>query len=213
MRTPGTVALVAMLAFSAAACGGKQDAQPAAKSQGQSAGTGGTPQNITEGMQQFAQQVQQMQKGPDGKAYEPVDFKALQAMLPDVPGWEKGNLTGEHMAAPFAHSMASANYTKDDASVEVQIMDSAFNQMALMPVQFLMAAKFAKETASGYEKSQSFGGQPGFVKWDKDAKSGEITVVAAGRFIVNIRGNSIESASALTDVAGRLDFGKLAGLK
>jgi hypothetical protein len=206
MRTVGAVTLVALLVLAGAACGGKKEV-------GQSAGTGGSTEDVAKSLQQFSQQMQQVQKGPDGKPYEPVDFNQLKALLPDLPGWEKGNSTGETMAAPFAHSLAKADYTKGDASIEIEITDSAFSQLALMPFQMMLGAKFSKETDTGYEKSTSVSGQPALEKWDKGSRSGELSIIAANRFIVAITGNGIDSASVLHDVAGKLDIGKLAGMK
>jgi hypothetical protein len=222
MRTIGTVTLVAALVLAGGACGGKKDAaspagqpgdQQAAQSQGQGAGTGGSAQDVAKGFQQFAQQMQQMQKGPDGKPYEPVDFKVLKALLPDVSAWDKGNASGEQMSSPFAHSVAKADYTKGDASITVEITDSAFNQLALMPFQMMLGAKFSKETDTGYEKSTSVSGQPALEKWDKESKSGELSIIAFNRFIIAITGNGIDNPTVLHNVAGKIDIGSLAGMK
>jgi hypothetical protein len=206
MRTIGTVTLVALLVSSGAACGGKKEV-------GQSAGTDGSTQDVAKSLQQFSQQMQQGQKGTDGKPYEPVDFKELKMLLPDVPGWEKANSTGEQMTTPFAHSLARADYTKGEASISIEITDSAFSQLALMPFQMMLATKFSKETGTGYEKSTSVSGQPALEKWDKESRSGELSIIAANRFIVAITGSGIDSPSVLHDVAGKIDVGKLAGMK
>ncbi len=216
MRTFRTGFLVASLAL-AAACGGSKDAGPAggqqaAPSQGQGAAPGSL-QDFAKGMSQLAQQMQGGPKAPDGKAYEPVDFKSLVALLPEVPGWERGTPSGESMTTPFAHSMAKAEYSKGDASVSVEILDSAFNQLAIAPVQFVLSMKIAQESADGFEKSQSFGGQPGYAKWEKSARTGEILVIVASRYIVTIRGQEIGDPSAMDAVVGKVDFGKLASMK
>ncbi len=218
MRRTRTMFLVAFLVLAIAGCGKKEAAPPAGQAGGQQAAQtqgqgGGSPQDLAQGLQQLAQQVQQLQKGPDGKAYEPVDYTALQALFPDLAGWQKGEMSGERMMSPFAHSTAKVDYTKGDASLNVEIVDSAFNQAALLPFQFLMAANFSRQTAGGYEKSVRFAGQPGVEKWNKDDKSGEINLIVSGRYIVNIKGEGLADPSAVNELAGKLDIGKLAAMK
>ena len=112
-----------------------------------------------------------------------------------------------------SHSTASVDYTKDDQSIEVEIVDSAFSQMALLPFQFLMGAGYAKESGDGYEKSLKVAGQPAMEKWDKQARRAELTVLVGARYIVTIKADQVDNASIAHDVAGKLDLGKLAGMK
>ena len=44
------------------------------------------------------------------KPVDPVDFQELQAMLPDVAGWEKSPAEGERMTAPVSFAFASTRY-------------------------------------------------------------------------------------------------------
>src|SRR5262245_57137739 len=46
------------------------------------------------------------------KPVDPVDFKQLEAMLPDVAGWEKGQPEAERMTAPVSFAYASTRYKK-----------------------------------------------------------------------------------------------------
>jgi hypothetical protein len=205
MRTFGTFTLAAVLAFTVAACGSKSAPTPGDAT--------GAAKGFAEGMKDLAKSMEDMGKGGDGKTYQPVDFKALQAFFPDLNGWEKGETSGETMTAPFAHSTAKVSYSKGDASIEIEIIDSAFSKLALLPFQMMLGTGYAKESSNGYEKTTKIGGYPGVEKWEKDSKHAELTAIVAGRFIVSVQGNQVESPSGLAEVMGKLDLGKLAGVK
>jgi hypothetical protein len=147
------------------------------------------------------------------KPVEPVSFRDMMALFPDVDGWEKAKPTGEKMTSPFAVSTAEVVYTKDDSRIELKITDSGFNQMLLMPYSMFMSAGYMKETSSGYEKSVKVNGQPGWEKWDETDKDGEIMALVGKRFLLQIEGRQLDDTKVLHDLADKIDMGKLASLK
>jgi hypothetical protein len=152
-------------------------------------------------------------RGPDGKPIEPVSFRELQTALPEVSGWTREEPTGERMTMPVPFSQTEARYTMGDSSVEVKIVDTAFNQILVAPFAMLLTTGYEKESTSGYEKATTVAGNPGFERWDKDSKDGELTVVVAKRFLVSIEGNEIGDTKVLQEFASKLDMGKLAAFK
>src|SRR5688572_2081697 len=69
-----------------------------------------------------------------GQAAKAVDYKLLIALLPDIPGWEKDEATGdqsEMMGMTF--SRAEVAYNKGDVNVMLEITDTALIQGMLMP--------------------------------------------------------------------------------
>jgi hypothetical protein len=80
----------------------------------------------------------------DVKPVDPVGFRDLQALFPDLDGWEKGKPEGERMTQPVSFSQAEVRYTKGDSSISLKIVDSGFNQLRLAP--------FAMFLTAGYEK-------------------------------------------------------------
>jgi hypothetical protein len=148
-------------------------------------------------------------KGPDGKPVEPVSFQDLQTALPEVSGWTREEPRGERMTSPVPFSQTEARYKMGDAQVEVKIVDSAFNQMMIAPLSMFMAAGYEKESSSGYERSVTVAGHPGFEKWNKASKDGELTLVMAKRFLISIEGDGIADTKILQDFASRVDVGKL----
>jgi hypothetical protein len=216
MRRIGIYGLIGLLAAGGAACGGgktdeatqvAKDAQQAAKET-----AGDASQDVAKGMQEFAKAMEQMQQSPDGKAYEPVSFKQLQDFFPDISGWEKEKPTGESMTAPVKFSQAETAYTQGDARIEVKIVDTAMSKMLTMPYQMFLMTGYQKETDTGYEKAAKVGGNPGWEKWDSEAKRAELGVIVGQRFLVTAEGSGTD-VKTVQGVIGKMDLGKLAGLK
>jgi hypothetical protein len=147
-----------------------------------------------------------------GKAADPVSFRDLQAAFPVVDGWTMDKPRGERMTSPVAFSQTETRYRNGDAQIEVKIVDSAFQQLLVAPWAMFLAAGYEKETDDGYEKSMTLAGHPGFEKWNDRRKSGELNLVVAKRFLVSLEGQKLNDMKQLHDFAGRVDFGKLAGL-
>ena len=216
MRGFGVYCVTGLLLAGSAACGGgkTEEAKPAAETTQQAATdqAGGGEADVAKGMQDFAKAMEQLQQSPDGKAYEPVSFKDLQGFLPDLAGWEKEKPQGESMTAPVKFSQAETAYTKGDARIEVKIVDTAMSRMLTMPYQMFLMTGYQKETDSGYEKAAKVGGNPGWEKWDGEAKRAEVGVIVGERFMVTAEGTETD-VKTVQDVIGKMDLGKLAGLK
>jgi hypothetical protein len=147
------------------------------------------------------------------KPVDPIDFKELQAMLPDVAGWEKSRPEAERMTAPVSFAYASTRYKKGDFEIIEKITDSGFNQLLIAPLSMMLAAGYAKESTSGFEKSTTAAGYPAFEKWDKSDKSGNLTVFVNQRFVVELEGTGMTDNKELQAFLTRTDLKKLAALK
>jgi hypothetical protein len=152
-------------------------------------------------------------KGPDGKAVEPVRFQDLQATLPEISGWQRGEPTGERMTAPVPFSQAEADYTMGDAHISVKVVDSAFSQMLIAPWAMFLTAGYERESSEGYEKSVNINGNPGFERYNTAGRDGELNVVFAKRFLVTVEGDNISDTKVLHDFVSKLDVAKLESLK
>jgi len=206
----------ALAAALAAACGSKEQKQAEQKQEQ-------VVQTAEQAAKEAAKGLEQMAKGLEaamaGKAsgnapsVAPVSFRDLIGVLPEIDGWEKQKPTGERMTSPVSFSQAEGRYTKGDASIEVKIIDSGFNQLLLTPYAMFLAAGYERESSEGHEKSTQVNGQPGWEKWNSGDKDGEVNALVNKRFLVTISGNQIDGVKQLHDVAGRIDMGKLAALK
>lgn len=205
------MAKAGMAAGAAGAAAGAAAAQAAGAQAGQVAGG-----EAAKGMEDFAKAMQGMAAAlggnNGGKASEPVSFRDLQAALPSVSGWTMDKPRGERMSAPVAFSQTEARYSNGKQSIEVKIVDSAFNQILVAPWAMFLTAGYEKETDDGYEKSTTLNGHPGFEKWNSERKDGEINLVVAKRFLVSVEGDGLSDVKELHDFAGRVDFGKLSAL-
>jgi hypothetical protein len=227
MRHPRLLLVMSLTVVLAAACGKSEEEKAAEKAAeetreaaealqkaAESAGAAGTAQ----GLQEFAKAMEGMAGAmsgttPDGKPVNPVAFQDLQTALPEWSGWERSAPTGERMTAPVPFSEAETHYTRGDTTVTVKIVDSAFSQMLIAPWAMFLTAGYERESSEGYEKSVNVGGNPGFERWNKDSRNGELNLVVAKRFLVTVEGNNIGDTKVLHEFASKIDHGTLAALK
>jgi hypothetical protein len=213
------VAVVCAAAALTVACGkseAEKQAEEAARQAEQAAkSTEQAAKGAAQGLEAMAKSLEAMAsgKGPDGQKVEPVKFQDLIALLPQLDGWEQQKPTGERMTSPFPTAKAEADYTKGDARINVEIVDSAFNQLLLTPIAMFLQVGYSQESTSGYEKSATVNGQPGWEKWNSDSKNGELNALVGKRFLVSIDGYGVDGTRPLQDAANRMDFNRLAALK
>lgn len=190
----------------------------AAASAAQQAAQGATAnagEQAAKGMEDFAKAMQGMAAAlgnNGGKASEPVSFRDMQTAFPTVAGWEMGKPKGERMTSPVAFSQTEVRYKNGNQSIDVKIVDSAFNQILVAPWAIFLTAGYEKETDDGYEKSTTIGGNPGFEKWNTERKDGEVNVVVGKRFLVSVEGNGLSDVKQLQEFAAKVDAAKLAAL-
>ena len=84
--------------------------------------------------------------------------------------------------------------------------------IATMALAAWTMADIDKETETGYEKTTTLEGYKAFEKYDNQNKSGELNVLVADRYVVNVNGNHV-SMDQLKGILGDLDLDKLADLK
>jgi hypothetical protein len=227
MRHVGTLAVVVLALAAVAACG-KSDAQKrqeeaqkhleqaAKQMEDASKQTGAAAtESAAKGLEALAKGLGGLAgaTGADGKPVEPISFKELQTVFVPFDGWEMSKPTGEKMTSPVSYSQAKVRYHKGDASIEVSVMDSAFNQLLVIPFSTFLTAGYEKETEDGYEKSVKVAGNPGWEKWDTSSKNGELNAFVNKRFVVQIEGRHLDDTKALYQLAGVMPLAKLADLK
>lgn len=181
----------------------------AAKKQG-NAGAAEGANDLAKAMQGMAAAIN---GGGDGKTVEPVSTDTLKGALPSVSGWEMESPETERMTTPVAYAQATATYKQGDKSIDVKVVDSGYAQMLIAPWAMFLASGYSRESKDGYEKSTTIAGQPGFEKWEKDNKRGELNAFVGKRFLVTIEGDDLADTKVLHDFAGKMDFNKLAAMK
>ena len=196
-----SLSLLSVLLFSA--CGGKKETEEEKEASS----------NTVEALQQFADKAKTMQ---NKEAVDPIDFRKLKELLPEkAEGLNRTEATGEKNGAMgFTISRAEARYSGDgDASAHVEIFDTGgVAGISTMALAAWSMADIDKETATGYEKTTKLEGYKGYEKYDNQNKSGELNVLVADRFVVNVNGNNL-SVDQLKSILGAIDLDKLSGLK
>lgn len=160
-------------------------------------------------MQQATQAMQQMGQ----QTATAVDFEKLVALLPEVNGWTRGKPKGEQVSMGVTMSHAKAEYQNGDASIDLEITDSSFNQLVLSPFTMFLAAGYSERSSDGYSKSVPVSGNPGFEKWSAESRRAEVTVVVGNRFIVQATGRNVDSVDPVNALVKSVDLAKLATLK
>jgi hypothetical protein len=216
MKRFGILAMAALLV--AGGCGKSSEEKKEEKQEQQAAKTAETgAAEAAKGLEQMAKGLEAMAGGAAASgsvsAVDPVSFHDMQALFPELDGWQKAKPTGEKMSSPFKYSQAEVHYTKDDARITLKMMDSGFNQLLLTPYAMFLTAGYEKETSDGYEKSTKVNGEPGWEKWNDSGKDGELNALVGKRFLVQIEGRQITDIKALHELAGKIDMAKLSALK
>ena len=142
-----------------------------------------------------------------------VEFEKLIALLPEGNGWTRGKPKGEQVRVGGAMSHAKAEYQRGDASIDLEITDSSFNQLVLSPFTMFLAAGYSERSGNDYSKSAPVSGNPGFEKWNDRARRGEVTVVVGNRFIVQATGRNVDDIGPVRTLVRSVDLKTLGGLR
>lgn len=143
-----------------------------------------------------------------------IPHETLKPFLPTLPGWTRGEISGETTnAMGISISRVEANYEKGSANMSYEIMDSSLNPTITMPFQMAAKMGMVEQTGDGYTKGVMFSGFPAIETWSPSSKSGELGLLVGGRFLVKVNGNSVESIDVIRNAINAVDLKKLAALK
>jgi hypothetical protein len=112
-----------------------------------------------------------------------------------------------------AHSRAEAHYEKGESRIELEITDTALNQLLLAPMSMFLSSGYSERSDDGFKRAAKVGGQPGLEEWNSRSNRGEVTALVGKRYIVRATGHDVENIEAVRQVVETVDFGKLAALK
>lgn len=171
----------------------------------------GNLENLAENMKNLSESFN------EGKKVNPVDFRDLKALLPEQIGtMKRTNASGEKTAAMgFNISKAEADYKEEggDKRIDVQITDlGSVSGLTAFAAYGWYGAEIDKETEDGYERTFTYKGNKGYEKYNNKYKDGDLSVLVAKRFVVEINGNNVtmDEMKAALDM---IDIGKLEGMK
>jgi hypothetical protein len=156
---------------------------------------------------------QMMSAGTNAAAL--VDFRELKALLPaTLEGMKRTNASGEKTGAlGMAVAMAEGTYESESGGrVEITITDLAGTGSALGLMHGWTATEIDRESDSGYERTSTIDGHKAYEKYDGTEKSGEVSIIVNGHFVVEIDGTDV-SMETMKEALGKIDLAKLAELK
>jgi hypothetical protein len=145
---------------------------------------------------------------------EPVDFRRLRDLLPaEALGFAQSDAEGSKDGAMgFSISKASATYAGDEVSTSLAVSDLGGAQFAMMMGLAWTMAEIDRESSTGFERTMTFEGYPGFADYDSENRSGKIQVLVADRFLVEASGRGV-SYEQIEELARTIDLGTLDGWK
>jgi hypothetical protein len=143
-----------------------------------------------------------------------VDPKTLTALLPpSLPGMKRTDAQSETQAAVGVKtSSAKAVYQGDDgAEVHIEISDiSAVS--GLIDTASSLVQNTTSESASGFERDQIISGRAVHEKYDATAKKGDLSVILAKRFEVDVAGDGVDM-NTLEKSLAQIDLARLESMK
>ncbi|GGM75196.1 hypothetical protein GCM10010967_03460 [Dyadobacter beijingensis] len=152
----------------------------------------------------------------DREAVDPVDFRKLKDLLPEkLAGMSRTEATGEKSGAMgFTVSTAQAKYQgSSDDRLNIEIVDTGgIAGVSTMALAAWSIAEIDKETTTGYERTTKIEGYKAFEKYNNESKSGEINVLVADRYVVNVEGDNV-SVDQLKEALKGINLSDLGDLK
>lgn len=199
MKKLQSILLIGLLSILFVACGGNSDRSNSQNDSSASASADNSsdgkeieinsPEDISKAISEAMKQFN------NGEEVEAVDFRKLKELLPEkLAGMKRTKLEGEKTGmGSFKYSVAKANYEKDDARLEVNIVDGAGFAGIVTGMAAWSLIDVDKESDSGYERTTTIDGYKAFESYDSDRKEGQVSIIVEDRFIVNIEADRIQS--------------------
>lgn len=211
-----TTGLTALALVATAACGKSEEQKQAEEAAQKIAeATKAGADQMAAGAAAVAKGLEAMTKGVADAAgtVDVLPFEKLGEAMPDVSGWKRGEVRGRSTTMPFSISTSEARYENGDARVDVEITDTALNQVIMAPFSMYLVQNYSERSSDGYRKGTTFKGEPAFEEVENRAKRGSLTVVVGKRFIVKASGRNVADAEPARSILDKMDFSKLTAAK
>ena len=138
-------------------------------------------------------------------------------MLPeDIGSFKRTNIEGEKVNAMGMNiSHADASYSDQDGnqSIDLKVTDlGSVSGLSGLAAYGWYMVDIDKETETGYEKTFTYKGNKGFESYDNQGKNGEVSVLVAKRFVIEVNGNQV-TMDQIKAAVDKIDIGKLESWK
>lgn len=126
-----------------------------------------------------------------GNAY---DYNVLIPLFPEILSFTGKQTTGGEnykMGAGMV-ATATASYSHNDRRFNVTIHDVGDNTELLSDIAKWNSFTANEDNEEGIHKNLKINDNPAFIHYDKTRKSGSISMIQGGRFIIDISGRNIK---------------------
>jgi hypothetical protein len=145
---------------------------------------------------------------------DPVSFQTLRSLLPTgLPGMRRTDAQGsEQQAIGVKSSSASGEYQGSQGDrVEIKIADMS-GVAGLMDLADALNQNTHSESDTGYERDAIISGRTVHEKYDNKSRHGELNIIVAKRFEVDVTGDAVDM-SALEQDLSSVDLVRLESMK
>jgi len=156
-------------------------------------------------METAARKMEDAAKNGTSAAVAPA---ALQAMLPEKIG--RFTRTEIESSGMSAGARASARYTAGEDDIRLELTDMAAAG-AFAGLGAALNVQSSKQTATGYEKTQTVDGRIVTEEWDNESRHGKFGTTLANRFMVEANG-TVANIDELKAAVNAIGLDRLAAL-
>jgi len=150
-----------------------------------------------------------------GKEIAAVTADTLKGLLPEpLAGMKRTSASAERsQVIGMDTTTAEGEYEgQDGATLDLTITDIGNMAGALRTSMTAWASvTYDRKTATGYEKTGTYGGHKGVEEYNDEDKYGAIRVVVADRFLIELEGNDV-TMDTMKKALDEVDLKKLAAL-
>jgi len=144
----------------------------------------------------------------------PVDFRSLQALLPEsLPGLKRTTAGGANKAGMGIKSASAAAEYHGTGSQVIKVSISDISGVAgVLDMSDALPKDTDAASDEGYEKDVNIGGRSMHEKYTKAGQVGSLQVIVARRFEVDVDGTGV-SMDAVHAAMGHVDIARLEAMK
>jgi hypothetical protein len=201
-------ALAAMACITAAGCGGSSAPAPTAQTS-----PSPTPSPVPSPSPAPSPSATATPQPTRTPVVAPVAFERLVGLIPELSGWTRTPPHGLSSTAGIPLSEATAEYTRADSTIKLEIMDSGYNDLILAPLSTMLGPTYSERSPEGMREYKAVAGSPGFESWRNDVSEGDVTVVVAGRYVITARGLKVPDLEPVRALVRAIDLAALAALR
>ena len=145
--------------------------------------------------------------------HAPVDFRTLETLLPaSLPSMQRGTPEGSaNEVMGLKASAASVDFSGvGDARINVAIKDAT--SVSALAGLAQMSQTTDSQSGDSYERNDTIDGRSVHATWDAQARHGQLSLIVARRYGVDVTGDNVEMAS-LQNALAQVDLRKLESMK